>query len=373
MAIHLRYKLVRWQYAFMKLWLNVLRKILYKPIGDTAIQRILIVRKGTLGDCITIMPVVHALKQKYPSATCYLLTEHYGAPEIGAAAVFEEGLFSEIITASEYSPSALSVKLEEMKPDVVIELPQPLDNLYTQTRNMLYFRWMCGIKKGAGWQVSTTTLFRKTQLKYRVFKNETERHFQQLHSHGVALNNRWEYPLIKPTALDKLTAVGELMTFDDRPIAAIAIGAKHERKRWPVERFVSIADRLVENGWQVCWIGNTSDSDQLPVNHAGENVCGKLSIAETVALFKHISLLIGNDSGPMHLAYACHVPVVSIFSLRDYPGKWYPPAHTRHIVLSDKEVPCAICWDKPCSDSICMKNISVNAVWSAIQQLVKNE
>ena len=367
------YLLVKWHYASLNAWLNLLRKLLFKRVGHTAVQRILIVRKGTLGDCITVLPVVHALREKFPSAVCYLLTENYGATDIGASAVFEEGSFTEVLTVSDYSPSALSVKLEELKPDAVIELPQPLDTLYTQTRNMLYFRLMCGIKQGAGWQVSTTTLFRKAQLKYRVFKNETERHFQQLQSHGVSLMTSWEFPLIKPTPLDKLTAIGELMTFDDRPIAAVAIGAKHQRKRWPVERFVAIAERLVENGWQVCWIGNTSDSKQIPLKYAGENLCGKLSIAETVALMQHINLFIGNDSGPMHLAYACNIPVVALFSLRDYPGKWYPPAHTRHVVLSDKTVPCAICWDKPCSDSICMKNISVDDVWSAIQQLVKNE
>jgi heptosyltransferase-2 len=374
MTERIRYTLVKWQYALIDFVLNVLRTSLFKSLQHASPQNILIVRKGTLGDIITIMPVIASLRKKYPIATLYLLTEDYNAKSIGAAEIMVANTFAAIMRMSEYSPAALSDKLKSLGIEAVIELPQALDTLYTQTRNMLYFRWMCGIRYGAGWQVCTTLLFRKTQLRQRKFVQETERHFKCLQSQGVDLVKQWEYAWKQPLDTDELIVNQVMAKVGEKPMAVIATGAKHARKRWPLDRFITIADRLNVNGWQVCWMGNEEDARHLnQTTFSGYNACGKLTIVQSIQLMKHAKLFIGNDSGPMHMAYACGVPVVALFSLRDYPGKWYPPMQVRHVVLSDKTVPCAICWDKPCNDNICMKSISVDEVWNAVQQMINHE
>lgn len=374
MTERIRYTLVKWQYALIDFVLNVLRTSLFKSLQHASPQNILIVRKGTLGDIITIMPVIASLRKKYPIATLYLLTEDYNAKSIGAAEIMVANTFAAIMRMSEYSPAALSDKLKSLGIEAVIELPQALDTLYTQTRNMLYFRWMCGIRYGAGWQVCTTLLFRKTQLRQRKFVQETERHFKCLQSQGVDLVKQWEYAWKQPLDTDELIVNQVMAKVGEKPMAVIATGAKHARKRWPLDRFITIADRLNVNGWQACWMGNEEDARHLnQTTFSGYNACGKLTIVQSIQLMKHAKLFIGNDSGPMHMAYACGVPVVALFSLRDYPGKWYPPMQVRHVVLSDKTVPCAICWDKPCNDNICMKSISVDEVWNAVQQMINHE
>ena len=44
------------------------------------------------------------------------------------------------------------------------------------------------------------------------------------------------------------------------------------------------------------------------------NLCGQLTLRETVALLRHVALYIGNDTGLMHIASACGCAIVEVSS-----------------------------------------------------------
>ena len=90
------------------------------------------------------------------------------------------------------------------------------------------------------------------------------------------------------------------------PIAAIHPGAKHPLKRWGEHRFRALAKILAERGFSVLFIDDDTYEDDF--FHTG-----KISLEVLVGLLDRVSLFVGNDSGPTHVAAALGTPTVAIF------------------------------------------------------------
>jgi heptosyltransferase-1 len=111
-------------------------------------------------------------------------------------------------------------------------------------------------------------------------------------------------------------------------------GAGWGAKQWPVERYGTVAKELAQDGIRsVVNYGPGEEELAAAVETASEGTARKIScsIAELIALTRRASLLIGGDTGPMHLAAALTVPVVAIFGPTN-PAR-NGPFGTRSIVL----------------------------------------
>jgi heptosyltransferase I len=111
-------------------------------------------------------------------------------------------------------------------------------------------------------------------------------------------------------------------------------GAGWGAKQWPVERYGLVAKELARDGIRSL-INHGPGEDALAetVERASGGAARKVScsIAELISLTRRASLLIGGDTGPMHLAAALKIPVVAIFGPTD-PAR-NGPFETRSIVL----------------------------------------
>ena len=115
-----------------------------------------------------------------------------------------------------------------------------------------------------------------------------------------------------------------------RPLLALAPGARWPTKRWPVERFAAVAEALaLAQGAGVVILGGAEDAAlaaalcqrlSVPVLDS----TGQLSLMHTAALLQRCRLLLSNDSGLMHLATALQVPVVAIFGPTVQEFGFYP-------------------------------------------------
>ena len=86
-----------------------------------------------------------------------------------------------------------------------------------------------------------------------------------------------------------------------------------------------------------------------------------------MALIKRCNFFITNDSGPMHIAAAFHVPLVAIFGSTDHRTT-YPYADNALVVR--KEIDCAPCLKRECpTDHRCMKAVTVEDVVAAALSL----
>ena len=81
------------------------------------------------------------------------------------------------------------------------------------------------------------------------------------------------------------------------------------------------------------------------------------------------TLLITNDSGPMHLANAVGTPIVAIFGPTN--PKRTGPYQGNYIVVQ-RELPCAPCYLRKCpAGQECLQELGVDQVMSAVQQLMR--
>jgi ADP-heptose:LPS heptosyltransferase len=110
---------------------------------------------------------------------------------------------------------------------------------------------------------------------------------------------------------------------------------------------------------------------------SAHGLAGRLSVGALAALYGRASIVIGTDSGPIHLAVMVGAPVVGLYGPLD-PLKWGPwcPPH-RHRVIR-VELPCSPCdciFDPPCGipvDPPCCAGITVAGVLAAAEDLLDN-
>ncbi len=116
--------------------------------------------------------------------------------------------------------------------------------------------------------------------------------------------------------------------------AVLNPGAGWGAKRWPAERFGSVATSLARDGVRSiinCAPGEEQLARETQAASAGAATLLETSITELIALMRRAKLFIGGDTGPLHLAAALRVPVVAIFGPTD-PAR-NGPYGTRSIVL----------------------------------------
>lgn len=111
-------------------------------------------------------------------------------------------------------------------------------------------------------------------------------------------------------------------------------GAGWGAKQWPAKRYGGVARSLAKDGLTPLINSGPGEEElALAAENASDGTARRIScsIAELIALIRRARLLIGGDTGPLHLAAALEVPVVAIFGPTD-PAR-NGPYRTRNIVL----------------------------------------
>lgn len=118
----------------------------------------------------------------------------------------------------------------------------------------------------------------------------------------------------------------------DGPFAVIHPGATDPRRRWPAGHFAAVADALSEQGLDVFVIGTREEQSLVAQVAAGARSAVPkvdLRFPELVGLLERASILIGNDSGPRHLADAVGTATVAVYWCGNMVGA-APVGRARH-------------------------------------------
>ena len=154
----------------------------------------------------------------------------------------------------------------------------------------------------------------------------------------------------------------------DRLIAMVPV-SRRTVKNWPVERFVAVAASLVEQrNRKIVLLGSPRDhpigrrfSDALGT--ALINLIGKTRIRQLSLVFDNVRLCLANDSGPIHVAAACRVPVIACFGPTN--PKATGPYGTGHVSMVSRTTACRPCGLRTCRNPHhleCLESISVEDV-----------
>jgi ADP-heptose:LPS heptosyltransferase len=145
-------------------------------------------------------------------------------------------------------------------------------------------------------------------------------------------------------------------------------GARHEINRWPLKHFQALAARLAtETGLRVVIFADRTEGPFAAEGQADRvQVLGTIDPEAFDAILSGARLMIGNDSGPKHLAATRGVPTVSVHVGRLNWNEWGQDG--RGTILS-KRVPCTGCGLNDIQlcgrDAICIRSITVDEVMAA--------
>jgi lipopolysaccharide heptosyltransferase II len=177
---------------------------------------------------------------------------------------------------------------------------------------------------------------------------------------------------VREKARKRMRAAGVRL---DRPVFGLHAGGLYGRaKHWGDDRYSQLAERLREDGYGVVMLtspGERAQADAI-ADSLGDDVSvigGDGDVLQLAAAISHCSVIVTNDSGPLHLAAALAVPSVSIFGPTD-PARTVIPGATRVV---RRDVSCGPCYERECPlrDHRCMKEISVDEVYAAAVSLLQ--
>lgn len=162
----------------------------------------------------------------------------------------------------------------------------------------------------------------------------------------------------------------------DAEYIVIHPGAGSAVKQWPADRWRQVAQKLASNELPVLVTGTQSESELAQVI-VGENanvtsIAGQTPLPMLIEILRGARLVLGPDSGPLHLAVACNTPTVHLFGPSDPEryGPWGPPGR-HHVVQGNWS--CSRCSDLSpvrTSGCGCMVAIETHTVICAAKELL---
>jgi ADP-heptose:LPS heptosyltransferase len=146
-------------------------------------------------------------------------------------------------------------------------------------------------------------------------------------------------------------------------------------RRWPLERYAELATELDGLGYRVVLTGNRADGWVRGAfrNVAALDLIGATDLPALAALLRHCALVIGHDSGPLHLARLVGVPVVVLLGPTP-PTMFFREEHNVTVMWPGRALSCAPCYNgyefAECGDNVCMQMIGVESVLQCARRVL---
>ncbi len=151
-------------------------------------------------------------------------------------------------------------------------------------------------------------------------------------------------------------------------------------RKWDSNKFVGLGKKLADAA--DCTIVITGASTELQeakrvAQRIGKNcvsVAGDTSLRDLIILYTIADLLITNDSGPGHFSALTDIKTIILFG-PETPGLFGPLGTNQYVIW--KNLTCSPCVNpfnhrfSPCTDNVCMQNISVEEVYEKSIQLLR--
>lgn len=329
-----------------------------------AIKRILIIRTDRIGDVVLSTPTITAARKAFPNAYIAVMVSPQtreivnGNPSLNEVIAYDKkGVFQTLCFAK---------YLKNKKFDLALILHS------TNRVNLISF--LAGIPKRVGYARGKMDFLLTDRLPYKKRlgeKHEAEYSLDVLRSIGVdARISQLVMPVRKENEENIDGLLKESGLGQGERIIVLHPGASCISKMWPQENFARVADILVEKFDARILLVSAPEHVRIGEGVRGlmKNrpvfLCGETSLGDLAALFKRTNLFISNDSGPVHIACAIGVPVISIFGRKDIglsPERWGPLGN-RSVALH-KDVGCIQCLAHNCNKGfLCLKSVTVEEV-----------
>jgi heptosyltransferase-2 len=316
-------------------------------------MNILVKGANWLGDAVMSLPALRSLREMLPRARVAVLARpafadlYRGAPAVDEVLPHERGGLRPWVRAV--------AELRRRKFDAALVLPRSFSSAFLVWSARIPRR--IGYAGGGRSRLLTDPLERPRDRRHRV------------HYYHDLLRPLGEPPPARPPRLELLpdAAAWAGDRLPDGPWIALNPGATYGRaKQWFEDRFSELARRLARRA-RIAVVGGPAESalgERVARAAGGISLAGKTSVSQLAAALARCSLLVTNDTGPMHVADAVGTPIVAVFGPTDWIAT--PPFGRRHTIVRH-EIDCSPCLRRECplGHHHCMTRVSVDQVLRA--------
>ena len=141
-------------------------------------------------------------------------------------------------------------------------------------------------------------------------------------------------------------------------------------KDWSTERYRELIGRLRSKGYATAIVGGKDQFDRAAREFPDAlNLCGATNLRESAEIISRARLYISGCTAMLHVCSTTDTPSIALYG-PTIPEQWAPK---KNCTVLYHKLPCSPCYnltDEPCRDNRCIKSISVDEVWSAVENIL---
>lgn len=342
-------------------------------------KRILVIRYRFIGDTLLTVPFLRNLRYAYPDAQIDMLVAPVSGEIIEECPYVDNFLYFDTTRKHRYENSDREKK--DFWYHVKMLKERKYDKAYVLKRSFssALLAFLAGIKERIGFNTEGRGLFLTKRVPYRNDAHEIECFFDILRADGVEIKDDYLENWTTVAEKEKVQSVLNSKLADSSLKRVLVHATSGNRnKEWSKENFAKIIEFLSnEKNAQIIYLGTKNDSEtyeeihkfiNADLNIKPLNLCGEFSLRESLALTRICDLIVGCDSGNLHIASSVGTKVIGIYGPMD-EKKWGAWGDNILLTADVKCRPCAL--KKKCKNNReCLTKITVAQVKEAINKVL---
>jgi ADP-heptose:LPS heptosyltransferase len=341
-------------------------------IRTKEVNSLLVIQLAGLGDMIMATSAIEALRRLYPQAKICLLTNPRSVDIIRGSSYINEIFVLEGLR----NIFIIIKRLRDYHFDMLINLCR-LYSFKGAIKMFLLF-WAIGGKYWVGRDTAGRGFFYHLKVPEKLSdkKHEVEYKVDIIGALGGEvkdINLKVEYDEGDENFVNAFLN-REGITKDDI-LVGINCSTFRPSRNWGLESYAKLADYIVKRlRVKIIFLGIAKDKNLLlkikkMMKQKPLDFVGAFSVRQLTIFLKRCRLLISPDSGMIHIASALEVPMVVLFGPGEYE-RYKPWGNEEKTIIIRKEVECSPCFKKICHNKKCMKLITPEEVFGAVEHLL---
>jgi lipopolysaccharide heptosyltransferase I len=341
------------------------------PLHELDARRIVLIKPSALGDIVHALPVLTALRRRYPVAhIAWVVNRAYepllhGHRDLNETIPFDRSAYRGGWLRAACAHAGFFRQLRRRAFDLVIDLQGLLrSGLMTVATGAPRRVGLATAREGASW-------FYTDRITVPVNLHAVDRYWRVAEALGAGGAKEFHVPLAEE---DRAWAA-DVLRDCPRPWLVLGVGSRWLTKRWLPAHFATLA-RAAQSafGGTVLFVGGPDEAPLAELVRARlqgptRDFSGKTTLPQLTALLARADAMLGNDTGPLHLAVALGRPVVAPYTCTQVRLTGPYGAFERAV---ETRVWCAGSRLKRCERMECLAELTPDRLWPVLYEVLQH-
>ena len=343
------------------------------PLHELDARRIVLLKPSSLGDIVHSLPVLTALRRRFPHAHIrWVVNQSFaellrGHPDLDEVLTLDRGAARRGLWRGARSFSRLAEQIRRLRPDLVIDLQG------------LFRTGLLALASGAPRRVGLSSAREGTTWFYtdavKVVDAGALHAVDRLWLIAEALGAGGAPKEFRLAIRDdaRAWALNQLADLP-RPWLAVGAGSRWATKRWPPQHFSALARWAQERfGGTAVLVGAGDEkplADAVAASLTGPvcNLAGRTTLPQLAAVLSQVDMMLANDTGPLHLAVALGRPAIAPYTCTKVRLTGPYRAESGAV---ESRIWCQGSQLKRCGRMECMTELTPDRLWPRLEEVLK--